>query len=456
MNKELLNVMKRKLANEYSKIIDLDGKLRNEYSVAKENGASVSELNEIAKNINELEAIYRDIKADIDLYMSSVSSGDVVKISLVEDKLMKKYGVDNIALSSIGPVPERTKEAQVSGSKTAAIIAGSIAGVEALILGGLAISSCNQNQSVYKVQTTDKGVLTGSINSDVTNNKNGSVNDKTEKTFVDASNDEQLKKQAQLIYDSYVNTNNAPEAFKSTMSVDRISDVLRMSNGHFKLVDGNVSYNAEDIDLIANYINEYANSTSYKQYGQNLQFKPMAVFFEQDTDAYEIVNKGDELMSKVYEDIRTGNVDKFKEDAINWGVFVKDTLEKTSLEGNTKSIWTLPSSQQFYVAQALTSQYACSIMEYGIALDLADANGNTHSICIPYCYNESGALVYKPLSELIYDINNTPMNDLAARAGHLKEWHDKNESIMWELGNNAEEYYNSKYELEVGYSKKLK
>ena len=95
-------------------------------------------------------------------------------------------------------------------------------------------------------------------------------------------------------------------------------------------------------------------------------------------------------------------------------------------------------------------------MEYGIALDLADAQGNTHSICIPYCYNESGSIVYKPLSELIYDINNTPMNDLAARAGHLKEWQDKNESIMWELGNNAEEYYNSKYELEVGYSKKLK
>ena len=182
----------------------------------------------------------------------------------------------------------------------------------------------------------------------------------------------------------------------------------------------------------------------------------MAVFFEQDTDAYEIVSKGDELMSKVYEDIRTGNVDKFKEDSVNWGIFVKDTLEKTSLDGNVKSIWTLPASQQFYVAQALTSQYGCSIMEYGIALDLADAQGNTHSICIPYCYNESGSIVYKPLSELIYDINNTPMNDLAARAGHLKEWQDKNESIMWELGNNAEEYYNSKYELEVGYSKKLK
>lgn len=445
MNNDLLKVMKSKLADEYSSIIDLDNKLRNDYSEAKANGASVKELNSIAYDINSLEATYRAIKADIDLYLGSTSS-------LVEDELMEKYNVSKADLNSVGAVPERTREKESKSSKTAAIVAGCVAGVEALILGGLAISSCNQSQSVYNVQTSDKEVSSNNVNDDTTKSDSSEL----EKTFVDASNDEQLKKQAQLIYDNYVNTSDAPEAFKSTMTVDVISDVLRMSNGHFKLLDGNVSYNAEDIDLIANYINEYANSTSYKQYGQNLHFKPMAVFFEQDTDAYEIVNKGDELMSKVYEDIRTGNVEKFKEDSVNWGIFVKDTLEKTSLDGNTRSIWTLPSSQQFYVAQALTSQYGCSIMEYGISLGLADANGNTHSICIPYCYNETGSVVYKPLSELIYDINNTPMNDLAARAGHLKEWQDKNESIMWELGNNAEEYYNSKYELEVGYSKKLK
>lgn len=447
MNNELLKEMNKRLADEYYRIADLDDKLRKEYKIAQIKEKSVKELNEIAENIKQLESKYREIKADIDLYKKVSASEDKTAISAVEDRLMKKYGVRSAELEA---APERIRETESktesdNSSKKVAIIAGVSAAVLSSTLSGLVLSSCNKE----KVQETDKDAVKDNT---ATNDKK----EETKKTFIDASNDKQVEKQAQLIYDSYVNLSDVPEAFKSTMTVEKITDVLRMSNGQFKMVDGNVSYNAEDIDLIANYINEYANSTSYKQYGTNLKFKPMAVFFEQDTDAYEIVSKGDELMSKVYEDIRTGNVDKFKEDSVNWGIFVKDTLEKTSLDGNVKSIWTLPASQQFYVAQALTSQYGCSIMEYGIALDLADAQGNTHSICIPYCYNESGSIVYKPLSELIYDINNTPMNDLAARAGHLKEWQDKNESIMWELGNNAEEYYNSKYELEVGYSKKLK
>lgn len=447
MNNELLKEMNKRLADEYYRIADLDDKLRKEYKIAQIKEKSVKELNEIAENIKQLESKYREIKTDIDLYKKVSASEDKTAISAVEDRLMKKYGVRSVELEA---APERIRETESktesdNSSKKVAIIAGVSAAVLSSTLSGLVLSSCNKE----KVQETDKDAVKDNT---ATNDKK----EETKKTFIDASNDKQVEKQAQLIYDSYVNLSDVPEAFKSTMTVEKITDVLRMSNGQFKMVDGNVSYNAEDIDLIANYINEYANSTSYKQYGTNLKFKPMAVFFEQDTDAYEIVSKGDELMSKVYEDIRTGNVDKFKEDSVNWGIFVKDTLEKTSLDGNVKSIWTLPASQQFYVAQALTSQYGCSIMEYGIALDLADAQGNTHSICIPYCYNESGSIVYKPLSELIYDINNTPMNDLAARAGHLKEWQDKNESIMWELGNNAEEYYNSKYELEVGYSKKLK
>lgn len=447
MNNELLKEMNKRLADEYYKIADLDDKLRKEYKIAQIKEKSVKELNEIAENIKQLESKYREIKADIDLYKKVSASEDKVAISTVEDRLMMKYGVRSVELEV---APERIRETESktesdNSSKKVAIIAGVSAAVLSSTLSGLVLSSCNKE----KVQETDKDAVKDNT---ATNDKK----EETKKTFIDASNDKQVEKQAQLIYDSYVNLSDVPEAFKSTMTIEKIADVLRMSNGQFKMVDGNVSYNAEDIDLIANYINEYANSTSYKQYGTNLKFKPMAVFFEQDTDAYEIVSKGDELMSKVYEDIRTGNVEKFKEDSVNWGIFVKDTLEKTSLDGNVKSIWTLPASQQFYVAQALTSQYGCSIMEYGIALDLADAQGNTHSICIPYCYNESGSIVYKPLSELIYDINNTPMNDLAARAGHLKEWQDKNESIMWELGNNAEEYYNSKYELEVGYSKKLK
>ena len=447
MNNELLKEMNKRLADEYYRIADLDDKLRKEYKIAQIKEKSVKELNEIAENIKQLESKYREIKADIDLYKKVSASEDKTAISAVEDRLMKKYGVRSVELEA---APERIRETESktesdNSSKKVAIIAGVSAAVLSSTLSGLVLSSCNKE----KVQETDKDAVKDNT---ATNDKK----EETKKTFIDASNDKQVEKQAQLIYDSYVNLSDVPEAFKSTMTVEKITDVLRMSNGQFKMVDGNVSYNEEDIDLIANYINEYANSTSYKQYGTNLKFKPMAVFFEQDTDAYEIVSKGDELMSKVYEDIRTGNVDKFKEDSVNWGIFVKDTLEKTSLDGNVKSIWTLPASQQFYVAQALTSQYGCSIMEYGIALDLADAQGNTHSICIPYCYNESGSIVYKPLSELIYDINNTPMNDLAARAGHLKEWQDKNESIMWELGNNAEEYYNSKYELEVGYSKKLK
>ena len=61
-----------------------------------------------------------------------------------------------------------------------------------------------------------------------------------------------------------------------------------------------------------------------------------------------------------------------------------------------------------------------------------------------------------PLSEMIYHINFTPMNALAQRAGYGEEWAENHVPMTVETYQNTRNYFDSKYNLEVGNSLKLK
>ena len=280
--------------------------------------------------------------------------------------------------------------------------------------------------------------------------------------FTDVNDEKQLMQRANDIYNVYVNTENMPEAMKEQLSVERIANFIRMCNGEFALEDGQIDYNGSMFDEMGNFINSYHNATSFVEFKTDLEFKPTCIFFENDSLAHHSAAKADELVKAVYEDIRNNDVDKFQKDAMTWGEFVRDTVIYNDFTGETISLWSMENEHKYPLLKSLTSVYAPSIMEYSIGVDLARRDNSTgqyadtFGICIPFCYNAENELEYMPISEMIYHINETPMNYLAKRAGFEEEWNKENDSIMVMAGLTTKSYFDSKYELEVGNSLKLK
>lgn len=280
--------------------------------------------------------------------------------------------------------------------------------------------------------------------------------------FTDVNDEKQLMQRANDIYNVYVNTENMPEAMKQQLSVERIANFIRMCNGEFALEDGQIDYNGSMFDEMGNFINSYHNATSFVEFKTDLEFKPTCIFFENDSLAHHSAAKADELVKAVYEDIRNNDVDKFQKDAMAWGEFVRDTVIYNDFTGETISLWSMENEHKYPLLKSLTSVYAPSIMEYSIGVDLARRDNSTgqyadtFGICIPFCYNAENELEYMPISEMIYHINETPMNYLAKRAGFEEEWNKENDSIMVMAGLTTKSYFDSKYELEVGNSLKLK
>lgn len=280
--------------------------------------------------------------------------------------------------------------------------------------------------------------------------------------FTDASNEEQVIQRATDIYNTYVNLDTMPEAMKQQLSIERIANFIRMANGEFALEDGNIDYNESMHDEMANFMASYLNATSFVEYGNNLEFKPTCVFFENDSLAHHSAAANDALVAKIYEDIRLNDIENFEKDSVAWGEFVRDTFIYNDFTGERISIWTVDAEQQYPLTTSIISVYAPSIMEYSIGVDLATRNsaenmfGDTFGICIPFCYDANNELQYMPLSEMIYHINFTPMNALAQRAGFGEEWAENHVPMTVETYQNTRNYFDSKYNLEVGNSLKLK
>ena len=121
--------------------------------------------------------------------------------------------------------------------------------------------------------------------------------------FTDASDEKQVMQRATDIYNTYINIDTMPEAMKQQLSVERIANFIRMANGEFALEDGNIDYNSSMHDEMANIMASYYNATSFVEYGQDLQFKPTCIFFENDSLAHHSAAENDALLAKVYEDI---------------------------------------------------------------------------------------------------------------------------------------------------------
>ena len=494
MNLELIEKMEALLAERREK----RSELAKEYETAK--GADIkriyNEVDELVKGNNEINRAIKAVKKADEKVKSSKNEEEYYEaakeLEMIQENLFilaEKYNVEisnleveekveEIKEETVEPtIAEKVVEKQTEEKKShfgRNLLAG------ALIFGtGLSIGSC---------MAQDKDIESTSVEQE-TNKEETSKNETTESTqetvnkeleeanriknadteiygmtseLNDASDEKQVMQRANDIYNTYINIDGMPAVMKEQLSVERIANFIRMANGEFALEDGNVEYNAAMHDEMANFMAAYCNATSFVEYGTDLKFKPTCVFYENDTLAHHSAVEADALVKVIYDDIRANDIEKFKEDSIKWGEFVRDTFIYTDFTGKTVSIWSVEDEQKYPLTSSIISVYAPSIMEYSLGADLASRDGkngpysNTFGICIPFCYNDKNELTEIPLSEMIYHINFTPMNHLADRAGFGEEWRENYEPISVRCYNMSKTYFESKYELEVGNAKKLK
>ena len=484
MNLELIEKMTELLMSRRAR----KNELAIQYKTAKGEEAKkiYNEVAEIVNGNNEINSAIKNYKKAEVSFMNASNEEEQLKASsdllLAEEtltELAKKYGVELTAelpeekKEEVEEKPENIAE-EVKENRTEKKKNNTLKYIGVGAMGvalGAGITACAMNQGTSLLgleQETDKEDENLDETTAPTEEQEIKIEDvDTElygmtSAFTDASDEKQVMQRATDIYNLYVNTENMPEAIKQQLSVERIANFIRMANGEFALEDGQIDYNGSMFDEMGNLINSYHNSTSFVEFGTDLEFKPTCIFFENDSLAHHSAAQADVLVKAVYEDIRNNDVEKFQKDAMAWGEFVRDTVIYNDFTGETISLWSMENEQKYPLLKTLTSVYAPSIMEYSIGVDLARRDnstgqfGDTFGICIPFCYNAQNELEYMPLSEMIYHINETPMNYLAKRAGFGEEWAENNESLMVMAGLTTKSYFDSKYELEVGNSLKLK
>ena len=479
MNLELVEKMTELLMSRRAR----KNELAEQYKTAKGEEAKriYNEVSEIVKGNNEINATLKKCKNAEENFMNASNEEEQLKASsellIAEEQLeelAKKYDVVlNVELPE-EKVEEQNEAETVVENKTQEKKNNTWKYVGIGLMGaaiGAGVTACAMNGAASTLsveQETEDETIDETTAPTEEAEKEIKIEDvDTElygmsSAFTDASDEKQVMQRATDIYNLYVNTENMPEAMKQQLSIERIANFIRMANGEFALEDGQIDYNGSMFDEMGNLINSYHNSTSFVEFGTDLEFKPTCIFFENDSLAHHSAAQADVLVKAVYEDIKNNDVDKFQKDAMAWGEFVRDTVIYNDFTGETISLWSMENEQKYPLLKTLTSVYAPSIMEYSIGVDLARRDnstgqfGDTFGICIPFCYNAQNELEYMPLSEMIYHINETPMNYLAKRAGFGEEWAQNNESLMVMAGLTTKSYFDSKYELEVGNALKLK
>ena len=157
----------------------------------------------------------------------------------------------------------------------------------------------------------------------------------------------------------------------------------------------------------------------------------------------------DNAMAKVVTTIRNCDDEAFLQAAKEWGAVVLNMFNYVDYTGEYVNIYQVDAPTSFALFHAMNAKYASTILEYSEA--------NHLSICVPYCvdYN-TGEQVEEPLSQIMYNLNERAIDAVAVRSGNLEEYEANNLSLPERLYVLAKDYYNSKYQIEMGQSRILK
>ena len=236
---------------------------------------------------------------------------------------------------------------------------------------------------------------------------------------------------------------------KAAVTVEDIENDIRIYNGNFKLDEaGNVTYNDQDVINAAIDLHTIANYDSLAN-AENLQFTPLAPLFVDGSLAQTGAEKLDADMLEVVNAINNNDVEKFMRASEKWGETVLNMFVYYDFNSDYVNIHQVEAPTSFALFHAMNSKYASTILEYSEKNDI--------NICIPYCVDFcTGETKLEALSNIMYMINERAIDAVAVRSGNLAEYEANNLTLPEDLFVKAKDYYNSKYDLEIGKSRSLK
>lgn len=414
---------KRELTNQLKELVDIDP------------------LSDECKNVmGELEACDKKIanaQADLDNYLFCDDS----KKTSLEKRLNKKYNVET----------SNKENAVVVTSTESVAKKSSLADKAVIFLAALAALGClhHGGKAIYNLVKADKAVVQN-VDEEEKEDKEEDLPFETYGQFTDINDEKQLRERATWYFDTFESQyhSNLTEVEKEN-EINRLMNTIRYMNGSLKLDNsGNVAYNETDTYETAIDLCNMANESSYKD--MRASYRAYAPLFVDGSKAQKIAISFDETSKKVTEAIIKNDPDAFYCASIEWGEkFAKAFINVShNSEDAFLNVYNAEVPSEYYLYVIANSFYTDNILEYSLA--------NKQNICVPFCidYN-TGDTVYEPLSTVINDYNEKAIDAVAVRAGEAESYNENNEPMPVQLFQLNKEYYNSKYQNEMGYSRNL-
>lgn len=460
MNNELL----AKIISERDELMKKDKELRSKYGELVSKKASAEEINRVAAedtlvvdqikkheaNRKEYSKLYKNLEAAKAAYANN-KTGDnkiameeaEVAFNNFESKLLEQYAIveqlpEPIEEETVEEEPEQEEPEVVKEkeNKTGKIILGTVAGIG--ILGtALHTGLILHDKAVEKDVEEDK---------DADKEKEIEKPFETYGNFTDVTDEEQVQERAEWYYNTFL-ANQANNA--NPITVEDLANDIRVFNGEFKLdASGNPSYNDMDVVQSSIDLHTIANYDSVSSLGNNIRFTPTAPLFVDGSLAQKGAIDLDNAMAKVVKAINADDKEAFIEASKEWGKVVVSMFDYEDMTGKYVGIHQVDAPTSFPLFHAMNSKYASTILEYSEANHIA--------ICIPYCIdyctNETKDVA---LSEIMYNLNERNIDAVAVRSGNLEQYEKNNVTLPEDLCLSAKEYFNSKYDLEIGHSRSL-
>ena len=258
-------------------------------------------------------------------------------------------------------------------------------------------------------------------------------------SFTDAADDNQVRQRADWYYRTYIADPNKINTGAKFFYVEQIMDDIRIMNGEFmRKAAEKASWNEVDVIAMANDLHTIANYDSFTQYGTQIFFTPTAPLFVDGSAAQKDALAIDSAMEKTVAAIRAMDDEAFVSAAREWGMIVVNIFDHVDMTGEYVSVHQVGAAEGFALYHAMSSKYASTILEYSEARNL--------NVTVPCSgVQEAGGMREESLSQIIYRLNETPVDAVALQTGHFPEYANDNLSLPQDLCLLAKDYFNSKY-----------
>jgi len=470
LNKELVAKIQRRL-DEAEKQSDKNREFYEKYKAKlskEEKDELIAEQTKLVEEIKLMREERDSYIAAYKKYKETESIDDYSALLLVQSELMKKYDVKEQKVEVV-TVREPKKK---NGKGVIAVILAAAIGLGA----GFGLRGCSNNKESEITRTqieepaqtpvptpVDGLIIETPVPTAVptpapTDEVEAAIDEVVEElpfetygSYTNPLDETQLEARAHWIYTTYI---EGQEGVNKVSEAD-IINVMRMASGQFKLDDyGNPGFNEMDLPTLSNKFHVTANYNSLTQMGYNLKYSPIAPYFPDGS----LEQKGaliiDNIMYKLVEAIRNQDDAAFYSAAQEYGTAVLNMFKHVDYTGEYPNVYAMQPYAQPLFYHAVRAPYASTINEYQQRRHI--------DVCIPYCYDntipedsEDNVMQEIPLSELMYELEEVPFDQVAARSGHLAEYQENNPTTVENLFMAGQIYFKSKAELELGFGRGL-